>query len=207
MGGPKALVRDPDGTTWVVRTARLLAAAGCSPVVVVIGASAEQVAAELTSEPAEVVEATDWEEGMGASLRAGLTALQRLADPPHARPPVHEPGAPAKPEPGSAPHSLELLAALVVPVDVPGLTADVVRRMSAHSERRVLARAVYHEKPGHPVLLGRDHWDAVIASAAGDEGARAYLEQHQAAEIECSDLADGRDVDMLEQLPDGHRLG
>jgi CTP:molybdopterin cytidylyltransferase MocA len=194
MGGPKALIRDPAGTTWVVRTARLLAAAGCEPVIVVIGAAAEQVAAELADEPADLVEATDWEEGMGASLRAGLTALQRLADPPHAATPV--PGA-AQPTP---------VAVLIVPVDVPGLTEDVVRRMSGHSERRVLARAVYQGKPGHPVLLGRDHWEGVIASAGGDEGARAYLTQHHAAEIECSDLSDGADVDTVAQLPEGHRL-
>ena len=180
MGGPKALVRDPDGVPWVVRTARLLSEAGCAPVLVVVGAEAEQVAAELTAEPAEVVVATQWEEGMGASLRAGLRQLQLVG--------------------GS------FGAVLVMPVDVPGLTADVVRRMSAHSERRVLARAVYDAKPGHPVLIGRDHWDGVIASAAGDEGARSYLEQHHAAEIECSDLSDGADVDTVEQLPDGHRL-
>jgi nicotine blue oxidoreductase len=181
MGGPKALIRDPAGVAWVVRTTRLLSAAGCSPVVVVIGAAAEQVAAELANEPAEVVEAPDWEQGMAASLRTGLTALLQPATP-------------------------ELVAALIVPVDVPGLTADVVRRISAHSEQKVLARAVYHGNPGHPVLIGRDHWGGVIASAAGDEGARAYLKQHQAAEIECSDLSDGTDVDMVGQLPDGHHF-
>ena len=70
MGSPKALIRDPTGVTWAVRTARLLVAADCSPVLVVVGAAADQVRAELTGEPVEVVEATDWAEGMGASLRA-----------------------------------------------------------------------------------------------------------------------------------------
>jgi nicotine blue oxidoreductase len=181
MGGPKALVRDADGTSWVVRTARVLSSAGCAPVVIVVGAAAEQVRAELTRERVEVVEAADWQEGMGASLRAGLTALRQTDS--------------------------ESVSALVVPVDVPGLTAEVVRRVSGHAERRVLARAVYDGSPGHPVLLGRDHWDGVIASAAGDEGARAYLKQHRAAQIECSDLADGTDVDTAAQLPGGHRLG
>ncbi len=48
MGGPKALVRDPDGVAWVVRASRLLGAAGCSPVLVVVGAAADRVRAELT---------------------------------------------------------------------------------------------------------------------------------------------------------------
>ncbi len=191
MGAPKALIRDPDGVSWAVRTARLLVAAGCAPVVVVIGAAADQVRAELASEPIELVEATDWAEGMGASLRAGLSALRRLAEP----------------RPGSASTAPELDAALVVTVDVPGLTTGVVRRVSARADRTVLARAVYDGTPGHPVLLGRDHWDGVIATAVGDQGARPYLEQHRPVEVECGDLADGSDVDTVAELPEGHRHG
>jgi nicotine blue oxidoreductase len=191
MGAPKALIRDPAGVPWVVRASRLLAAGGCSPVVVVTGASASLVAAVL-DKSVEVVEATGWEEGMGASLRAGLSALQRLTDPP--------PGA-------SMAQRSEPLAALIVPVDLPGLTADVVRRLAADADRSALVRAVYHGTPGHPVVLGRDHWDGVIATAVGDQGARAYLKQHPPMEVECGDLADGVDVDTVAELPEGHRIG
>lgn len=180
MGTPKALVRDPAGVPWVVRVARLLTASGCSPVVVVIGAAADQVRAELTTEPVEVVEATDWIEGMGASLRAGLTALRDL---PTAASPV---------------------AVVVVPVDVPGLTADAMRRVADGAEARALVRATYDGAPGHPVVIGRAHWDGVIASARGDEGARGYLREHEVVMVECSDLADGADVDTVEDLPPGH---
>ncbi|HET6529482.1 MAG TPA: NTP transferase domain-containing protein, partial [Actinoplanes sp.] len=38
MGTPKALLRDPDGTAWVTRSARVLVAGGCRPVLVVVGA-------------------------------------------------------------------------------------------------------------------------------------------------------------------------
>ncbi|MDT7574808.1 MAG: hypothetical protein QOH17_1141, partial [Pseudonocardiales bacterium] len=73
MGGPKALV-ELDGEPLVRRALRVLADGGCEPLVVVVGASAAAVRALL---PADVtaVEATDWAEGMGASLRAGLGAL------------------------------------------------------------------------------------------------------------------------------------
>jgi nicotine blue oxidoreductase len=70
-----------------------------------------------------------------------------------------------------------------------------------------LARAVYDGRPGHPVLLGREHWDGVIATARGDAGARDYLRQHRVVTIDCSDVAEGADVDTVEQLPDGHRAG
>ena len=91
--------------------------------------------------------AADWAEGMSASLRAGLAALDRVAD-----------------------------AALVTLVDLPDVSADVVRRVvAAATGPDVLARAAYDGKPGHPVLIGRDHWAGVIATATGDQGARDYL--------------------------------
>ena len=73
MGGPKALV-ELDGEPLVRRALRVLADGGCAPCVVVLGAAADAVRAIL---PADVtaVEAPDWAEGMGASLRAGLAAL------------------------------------------------------------------------------------------------------------------------------------
>lgn len=178
MGGPKALVRDQAGVPWVVRTARLLTEAGCAPVVVVVGAAAEAVRAELTTEPVDVVEATDWLEGMGASLRIGLTYLR-----------AHIPA----PE-----------AVVVVPVDVPGLTAAAVRRVTQKAGDDALVRATYDGTPGHPVVIGRAHWTGVIASARGDEGARAYLREHRAEPVECSDVADGGDVDTADALPPGH---
>jgi nicotine blue oxidoreductase len=178
MGGPKALVRDPAGTAWVERTTRTVASGGCDPVLVVVGAGSAEVMAELAGLPVEVVEAPDWQEGMGASLRAGLMAVAQYSN---------------------------AVGALVVPVDVPGLTASVVRRIAAGADRGALVRAVYHDSPGHPVFIGRDHWSGVVGMAVGDQGARAYLTRHPPREVECADLADGADVDTADQLPAGHR--
>ena len=175
MGTPKALVHDPSGVSWVVRAARLLTESGCIPVAVVLGAAAAEVRALLTAEPVEVVEATDWEEGMGASLRTGLTQLR--------------------------PSSSD--AVVVVPVDVPGLTVAAVRRVMVGAGPGVLRRATYDGAPGHPVVIGREHWDGVIASARGDEGARTYLRAHDAELVECADVADGADVDTPDGLPEG----
>lgn len=185
MGTPKALIRDADGVTWAARTARLLTEAGCSPVVVVVGAAADQVRAELSDEPVEVVEATDWDEGMGASLRAGLTALRSASGV----------GAPAR---------TGVQAAMVVPVDVPGLTSAVLRRVLDRAGEDGLVRATYDGVPGHPVVIGRDHWEGVIASARGDLGARGYLREHDVVLVECADVGDGADVDTVGELPPGH---
>ena len=91
---------------------------------------------------ASVVVADDWDEGMGASLRAGLAA----ADPTDAQ------------------------SVLVSLVDLPDVGADVVRRLLAGGgagEGRARPGA-YEGTPGHPVLIGRDHWAGVGDTARGD---------------------------------------
>lgn len=171
MGGPKALV-ELDGEPLVRRALRVLAESGCAPLVVVVGAAAEQVRAALPSDVL-VVEATGWAEGMGASLRAGLTALVPL----------------------------DTSAALVHLVDLPGVTSAAVARLAVHATADDLRRAAYDGRPAHPVLIGRSHWTAVIDSATGDAGARGYLTGHpDLVLVECGDVADPDDVDTPEAL-------
>ena len=171
MGGPKALV-ELDGEPLVRRAVRVLAEGGCTPVLVVLGAAADEVAA-LLPDGVRAVVAGGWAEGMGASLRAGLEAL----------PPVG------------------VEAAVVHLVDLPGVTAAAVRRLGALTGPDVLARAAYHGRPAHPVLIGRAHWAGVRAAAVGDAGARGYLAGHPALQlVECGDLATPDDVDTPEQL-------
>ncbi len=179
LGRPKALVTDADGTTWLVRSLHVLADGGCPTRYVVLGAAADQVRPAVPAGVAIVV-ADDWAEGMGASLRAGLTAV-------------------AAREPDTA-------AVLVMLVDTPGVTADVVARLLAAGEEAettnpdvtltsALARASYEGAIGHPVLIGRSHWAGVVASARGDRGARDYLAANDVEVVECGDLGTGDDID------------
>ena len=81
-------------------------------------------------------------------------------------------------------------------VDLPDVGADVVRRLLDQPDGPdVLARAVYDGRPGHPVVIGRDHWAGVLATVSGDQGARAYLNERDVTSVECGDLATGVDVD------------
>ena len=77
MGLPKALV-ELDGEPLVRRAVRTLVEGGAAPVVVVLGARADDVRAVLPADVA-AVEAVGWRDGMGASLRAGLAALEDTA--------------------------------------------------------------------------------------------------------------------------------
>lgn len=198
MGTPKALVGD-----WLVRGIGALRDGGCVDVTVVLGAAAPEAVALLGDARVRVVVAPDWAEGMGASLRTGLATLDGTATAPVGA------GEPARSAPVLDPLDGNE-AALVTLVDLPDVGADVVRRVLTATRqppgpgggprnRRALAatlrRASYDGVPGHPVLLGRDHWAGVAESARGDRGARAYLAAHDVELVECGDLATGHDID------------
>lgn len=102
FGGPKAPYVLA-GERLVDRSVRLLREAGCDPVVVVLGAWVGEVPG------AEVVVNPGWSEGMGSSLRAGLSALP------------------------------EVDRAVLALVDLPGLTAAAVRRVRATPDPLVQA--------------------------------------------------------------------
>lgn len=172
MGRPKALVHDERGS-WLQRAVAVLREGGCDPVVVVLGAAPE--AADLLPPGVRAVLAEDWVEGMGASLRAGLTALDASVE-----------------------------QVVVTLVDLPDLVPAVVARVVAAAETAgagALARAAYDGEPGHPVLIGRDHWPRVQQVARGDRGARDLLAARDVRLVECGDLAGGRDVDSLPGSP------
>jgi CTP:molybdopterin cytidylyltransferase MocA len=167
-GGPKALVRR-DGRLLVERAVATARAGGLAPVYVVVGAAAARVRAEADLGDAVLVDNPEWPTGMGSSLRAGLAALAGTAAP----------------------------AVAVLLVDMPGITPAAVRRVTAGAGPHTLAMAGYADRRGHPVVLGRDHWAGVAASATGDAGARGYLRAHAAAVtvVPCGDVADDTDLD------------
>jgi CTP:molybdopterin cytidylyltransferase MocA len=174
-GGPKALRVDADGTSWLLRSITVLRDGGCDAVIVVIGCQAARARDVIASSALDgdpvitVVEAADWQRGMGSSLRTGLLAAQ----------------------------SASWRAVLVHLVDLPDVTAQVVRRLiqRAPPGTATLARVTYGGRSGHPVLIGRDHLGSMMVGLTGDSGAKGYLIQHGAHRVECGDLASGQDHD------------
>jgi CTP:molybdopterin cytidylyltransferase MocA len=167
-GMPKALV-EYEGSLLVERAVRT-ARAVCDPVLVVLGAQAVDVWRTADLDGATVLANRDWETGMASSLRTGLDGLR---------------GWPGR-----------IDAALVTLVDVPGMTPEALRAVAAHAAPDALAVATYDGVRGHPVLLGREHWAGVAATATGDEGARRYLAGRAVTEVDCTGLADPADLDV-----------
>ncbi|MFD1715341.1 NTP transferase domain-containing protein [Amnibacterium flavum] len=165
FGGPKALAVSDDGLPWLTRVCGTLAEV-VDDVIAVIPAGLSEARA-LAPAGVRVVDAPVESTGLSDSLRAGI---QRLDD--------------------------RTRAVVITTVDLPLLPVEAVRRVvgSAHGAS-VLRRAVYDGRPGHPVLIGREHWPALIASLGGDTGAGRYLRAHGAETVECGDLFDGQDTD------------
>jgi nicotine blue oxidoreductase len=85
---------------------------------------------------------------------------------------------------------------IVTLVDLPGLTGEAVARLVASPAR--IAQASYDGERGHPVLLGREHFEGVSSAAQGDRGARDYLRAHadEVTLVEVGDVASGEDLDV-----------
>lgn len=117
------------------------------------------------AEGARVVTCPDWERGPGVSLRCGLAALGPSTE-----------------------------AAVVLLADGPGLSAEAVGRVVGawRGGAGPLVAASYGGGRGHPLLVGRELWDAVP-----DEGFRAL----DPALVPCDDLGAPGDVDTRADLP------
>jgi len=154
---------------WVERAADTLVAAGCDDVLVVLGAAADQVRAAAPT--LRYVDNPDWPTGIASSLRAGLVALAGTG----------------------------AVAAVILLVDMPGVTPAAVRRIAALAAPDALAIGGYGDRRGHPVLLGRDHWAGAAAAATGDRGARDYLRAHadRVHVVPVGDVADDTDIDTV----------
>ena len=164
---------DSGSGPWVLRALDTLA--GCAARVVVVGAAADRVV-ELLPPDVLVARNPSYADGMGSSLRVGLQALGALST---------------------------VDAAVVMLVDLPGVGSTVVDRVCGAAgppllARKALTRATFQGRPGHPVLIGRDHFAGVIDTATGDRGARDYLSTHPVMGVECGDIGTGEDVDIPE---------
>jgi len=75
LGEPKQLVTLA-GEMLLERAVRTAREAGCSPVVVVLGASAERIEQQCDLSDAMVVVNDLWSEGMGSSIRIGMAEVR-----------------------------------------------------------------------------------------------------------------------------------
>lgn len=173
FGMPKQLV-EFGGRPLLLHAVDAAVAAGLPDVVVVIGHRAADIAARVhLPRGARYVVNTRYRQGQGTSLRVGLDVLGR-----------------------------EVTHAVVLLGDQPTVAAAHIAaalRLARESGAPVV-RTRYRGRPGHPVVLHRRVWDAVVTPGV-DAGARLVLDAHPewVATLDL-DLPPPIDVDTAEDL-------
>ncbi len=157
MGEPKQLLAY-HGTTLLQHAIATALELDGTPVVVVLGAHAEKIRTQISEPRVTFAENPDWLEGMGASVRVGLSAM--LAAHP------------------------DVAGVIFLPCDQPLLTAATLRDLIAAHERtgRAIAASEYGGVLGVPALFARDHFPELLA-LDGATGARQIIWAHRANAI------------------------
>jgi molybdenum cofactor cytidylyltransferase len=169
-----------EGKTLVRRAAEAAVAANCGPVVVVLGAQAEAVTAELAGLPVRTVQNADWGAGMGSSLRMGLKALD-TEEPAEADPVVD--------------------AALVMLCDQLRVDAEHLRALveAITRTRASIVASGYDGTRGVPALFSRSLFPELEALAS-DQGARGVISREPSRVVEVALVGGGEDVDTAKDL-------
>ncbi len=162
----KVLLPWRDGRPIVAHVAELYASAGIDPVLVVTGRDAAEVRAAVAELPARCVHNPDFASGeMLSSVKAGLGAL-----------------------PG------DLAAAFIQPADMPCVPQAVIGELVGRHEAGWCVAPRYEGQRGHPVLLDRAYWRAMLDLPA-DAKPRAALRGARLRLLDVEDAGVLLDVD------------
>jgi len=174
LGRPKQLL-PYRGRTLLRHVVECAAAGGCDPVLVVLGARADELLGELEGTAAHHVPNDAWRQGIGSSVRAGVAAVRRQWP--------------------------DASAVLLLTCDQPRITADLVRRIGERFDRsdaRIIA-CEYAGTVGVPALFDRSLFPELLA-LSGSTGAKPVLEVH-ANDVVGLPWPDGAiDIDRPEDL-------
>jgi molybdenum cofactor cytidylyltransferase len=165
MGAPKQLL-EVGGKPLLLSAVEAALASAAWPVVVVLGANAEQIRPALARLPVLIAENPAWAEGMAASIRAGVTIVQQF--------------------------SRRLNAVLIALCDQPAFSTRIIEQLVAAQQTtgRSIVAAHYAGRHGAPALFLREHFPTLVA-LTGEEGARALLNDDptRVASVDLPDLA------------------
>ena len=171
----KLLVTDKAGKPMIARVVDNVLSSNARPIMVVTGHQAEQIEHALGGRPVRYVHATDYAEGLSASLKAGIAAV----------PP-------------------DCAAAIVCLGDMPLVTGRMIDRLISMynpDAGRLIVQPTFRGKQGNPMLWDRRFFPEILG-ITGDSGARFLVGKHAdvVIEVEMADDAVLRDFDTTDSL-------
>lgn len=170
LGEPKQLLVY-EGETLLRRAARTALASLCHPVVVVLGAHAEKMQAEVEGLPLITVLNETWPNGMASSIRAGMEYLTTHYD---------------------------TYAVVLMLCDQPFVDAEAINELIAayRTTNAPLVAAKYNGTHGVPALFDRRLYPALLA-LTGSQGAKNIILAHYAHSTEVLVPQAAFDIDTL----------
>jgi molybdenum cofactor cytidylyltransferase len=149
FGSPKQLAKF-QGKTLLRRSAEAIAYSGCSPTVVVLGASVEECKKEIEGLELDVTVNDQWKSGMASSIISGLATVTEL-------------------EP-------EVDAVLISLMDQPLITSEHLRQIVLRFEiyNSLVVATEYEGITGVPALFAAPLF-AELAKLGGEKGARDLI--------------------------------
>jgi len=150
MGEPKQLIR-LGGRSLVRRASEVALRSRCEALFVVAGAESGVIRSELGDLRATVVIARNWHEGLSRSIRCGVDAVSRSADP-----------------------SFDALLLLLA--DQPEVTCAHLNALldAYRTNEAAMVATQYAGTLGVPAVFGRRHFTA-LGALPGDRGAKTLL--------------------------------
>ncbi len=166
---PKQLLR-LGGESLVARSVRAAALSACVETIVVLGAGADAVRAELEALPAKAVVNPDWPTGLASSIRTGLSAVDAASD-----------------------------VVLFMVCDQPAVDASVLDGLvkAYRGGPAGIVASAYAGTLGVPALFARTYFEE-LAALRGDTGARSVIRAHMGDVVECPFPGGEEDVDTPE---------
>lgn len=165
LGEPKQLAMLGE-ETLLTRAVRVVREAGCSPVVVVVGAEHVRVLQHGALSDAVTVINDKWKEGMASSIRVGVRALGFV--------------------------SKEAEGVVLMTCDQPAVTVKHLARLMLRAEVKA---SRYAGKNGVPAFFPKEYFERLM-ELTGDAGARELLLDAQSEVLENGELDVDRPEDL-----------
>ena len=152
MGRPKQLL-SYQGRSLILHAVEVALASLCQPIIVVLGAYAEQIKPELMLKAVQVVENSQWQEGMSSSIRAGISMLLKT--------------------------NSKLDAVIISLADQPLVSPQIFNQLiqSYQETQKVIIASKYNETTGVPALFSNALFPELM-QLEGDKGAKALIQKY-----------------------------
>ena len=153
MGKAKQLLTY-QGSSLISHAVKIGLNSTCKPVIVVLGAYAEQIKPEIDKLPVKIVENPHWKTGMSSSIRAGIAAIKE-----------------------SNPN---LDAVIIALADQPLINETAFDRLiqSYQETQNIIIASAYDDIVGVPALFKHSLFSELI-NLEGDKGAKALMRKYQ----------------------------